>query len=68
MKQLALIGTVLAVLATPATAATTRCRNAQGRFIACAHAPAAPAGGITRDANGRCRQAGKFVKCPAAAH
>ena len=65
MKHLLLTTAAFAVLASPATA-TTRCRGANGKFIACVHATTPAATSVTRDANGRCRQAGKFVKCPAA--
>ena len=66
MKHLLLTAAAMAVLTSPAIGAATRCRGANGKFIACAHAAAPAATGVTRDASGRCRQAGKFVKCPAA--
>jgi hypothetical protein len=72
-----LIGALMAfAMALPASAATTRCRDAHGHFTACPPAgatvapaathPAATTAGITRDRNGRCHGAGgKFVRCPA---
>lgn len=65
MKHLVMIGAALAVLSSPAYSAATRCRGANGKFIACAHAPTPLPAGMKRDASGRCRQAGKFVHCPA---
>ena len=73
MNRFARFGAAILVsglwLAVPANATTQRCRNAQGRFIACpppAHVTTSvlPAG-VTRDRNGRCHGAhGRFVPCP----
>lgn len=74
MKRFDILGALLIVsglsIAAPADATTTqRCRNAQGRFIACPPPARSAAGalpaGITRDRNGRCHGAhGRFVACP----
>ena len=65
-----MIGAVMAFsMAMPASAATTRCRDAHGHFTRCPPAgataapataahPAATTAGITRDRNGRCHAAG----------
>jgi hypothetical protein len=55
---------------TPAMAANT-CRNAQGKFIKCQTAPTkkkAPAVGVTKGKDGKCRfssgpKKGQFTKC-----
>lgn len=72
-KKIALAGLASFALALPGVAGAVACKDAKGKFIKCppaAAAPAAtPAGGITKDAKGKCHIAsgpkkGQFTKCP----
>jgi hypothetical protein len=59
--------TAVALLSAPALSAP--CKDAKGKFTKCPQAQAAPAGGVTRDAKGKCHVAsgpkkGAFTKCP----
>ena len=68
MNRLTLTAASLALLAT-APAAAAPCRDARGHFTKCAPAGAVVAGGVTKDAKGKCHVAigpkkGQFTKCP----
>ncbi len=65
--KLILALTAAALLTAPAISAG--CRDAKGKFVKCPPAAAASAGGVTKDAKGKCHIAsgpkkGQFTKCP----
>ena len=68
MLRLTLACAAVAMMVSPVTAATTRCKDSKtGRFMKCPPKPAAV--GVTKDKNGKCHVAsgpnkGKFTKCP----
>lgn len=67
MSRMLTVAAAFALIATPALAAGP-CKDAKGKFTKCPPA-AASAGGVTKDAKGRCRIAsgskkGQFTKCP----
>ncbi len=66
-----LVAFAAAALLTAPTFAADKCRDAKGKFIKCPPAAAAApsAGGVTKDAKGKCHIAsgpkkGQFTKCP----
>ena len=68
MRRIIVALASLALLsAGPALAAP--CKDAKGRFIKCPPKAASAAGGVTKDAKGKCHIAsgpkkGQFTKCP----
>ncbi|MEO7466738.1 MAG: hypothetical protein ABIV36_06985 [Sphingobium limneticum] len=70
-KSLIAVASIVALASSPALAAP--CKDAKGKFIKCPPAakatPAVAAGGVTKDAKGKCHVAsgpkkGQFTKCP----
>lgn len=69
MSRMLTVAAAFALIATPALAAGP-CKDAKGKFTKCPPAAAAaPAGGVIKDAKGKCHIAsgqkkGQFTKCP----
>jgi hypothetical protein len=68
-KSIVALATIALLASAPSFAAP--CKDAKGKFVKCPTAAKAPAaaGGVTKDARGKCHVAsgpkkGQFAKCP----